>query len=356
MTERRRNLITGAFVLFAAAILISMTALMTGGLRPTDITVYSAFDDVSGLEIGSPVLVAGVRAGRVRAIEGRREAPRLVVNLEIDPQFSVYKDGTATIAQQGFIGDKRVDITPGTEAKGLIDEGDFLEGVPPRSFEQILAEVSATATNSREITDTVRKLVQDQGNQQAITDSLRDLAASLDVIARTLKDNDERLQRIVANIEQLSENSVRLTAQAETTLATADTTIKDLAGETRDTMADLRTSVQELSQKTSALVTNLDERQGALGARADQLMADTNLRINELGESLTKTSDTLNRVLEKVERGEGTAGMLLNDPAPFRDLADSIRALRNALVGPAPRFAGPRSLDYQNPAATPAAP
>lgn len=348
--ERRRNIITGVFVLIAFAVIFAMTFVITGGFLRDTLRIRAAFDSVSGLEIGSPVLVSGVRAGRVSSIQPNDvpDEPIVLVIMDVDKRFAIRENASVRIVQQGFIGDKRLEITPGLPPSPVIAFDDAtIAAVEPFDIEKTFADAQAIVTDLRTTIASVKELLLDEENQRAIRQSLQELASTLEVTSRMLKTNEQAINESIANVRQLTEESKEVIAKANSLVENADGRIASVTGNLDTTLNELRANMETLTKNVNDTLAVFSEQGTALGGRADALMARAGKSIEALAKSITETSGTLNDVLTKIDRGDGTIGLLLNDPAPFRNLSQAIEGLRNALLGQKNRFYDSR-IDYQD--------
>jgi phospholipid/cholesterol/gamma-HCH transport system substrate-binding protein len=110
---------TGLFVLLGFAALGFLTTQLPGsGLQlqraAETYAVLAKFDDIGGLKVGAPVNMAGVRIGRVTAIELDSSDYKAAVTLSIDKSYSrIPDDSDAGIHTSGLLGANYIGITPG---------------------------------------------------------------------------------------------------------------------------------------------------------------------------------------------------------------------------------------------------
>jgi phospholipid/cholesterol/gamma-HCH transport system substrate-binding protein len=110
---------TGLFVLLGFAALGFLTTQLPGsGLQlqraAKTYAVLAKFDDIGGLKVGAPVNMAGVRIGRVSAIELDSSDYKAAVTLSIDKSYSrIPDDSDAGIHTSGLLGANYIGITPG---------------------------------------------------------------------------------------------------------------------------------------------------------------------------------------------------------------------------------------------------
>jgi len=127
----------GGFLCFA------FLAIKLGGVElwKTDrYTVSARFDSVSGLRIGAPVEIAGVRVGTVDDIGVDTAKFEAVVRLKLDRGVVVPKDSIASIRTAGIIGDKFIKISPGADRKSLGDGGLIEDTESSISLEELVSK------------------------------------------------------------------------------------------------------------------------------------------------------------------------------------------------------------------------
>ncbi|MCK5898840.1 MAG: outer membrane lipid asymmetry maintenance protein MlaD [Methylococcales bacterium] len=77
-------------------------------------TISAAFENSGGLKVKSPVVVGGVRVGRVIAITLDQKKFQSVVKMKIEAQYNqLPEDTTASIFTAGLLGEQYVSLEPG---------------------------------------------------------------------------------------------------------------------------------------------------------------------------------------------------------------------------------------------------
>lgn len=89
-------------------------------------TITANFENSGGLKVKSPVSVAGVRIGRVANISIDQNSYESVVEMQIDAQYNLPDDTSASIFTAGLLGEQYVSLEPGgseefIEPNGAID-------------------------------------------------------------------------------------------------------------------------------------------------------------------------------------------------------------------------------------------
>jgi len=90
-------------------------------------SLFARFTTVSGLRIGSPVDMFGLRVGRVDGLTMDQENQKAVVKMRIQKGTKIYDDAIASIKTEGLIGDKYLSIDPGGGGSLLKPEGTIIE-------------------------------------------------------------------------------------------------------------------------------------------------------------------------------------------------------------------------------------
>ena len=111
-----------ALLLFLAIGIAALLLHPMERLFPTTFpVVYAVFDDAQGITPGAPVLHAGVKVGRLKAIT--IEEGRAVLHLEIDRKATIPKDAAFSFTTSGLIDDTYVKISGGDLSAGVLASG-----------------------------------------------------------------------------------------------------------------------------------------------------------------------------------------------------------------------------------------
>ncbi len=121
-----RDLLVGLFVLVGMGALAYLSVQL-GGLSyqgKGGLMLWGSFDEIGGLTLRAPVVIAGVPVGQVVQI-GLDEDLRARVGLDVDASLELPIDTTASIRTSGLLGDQFVALEPGGEDQ-LLAPGDNL--------------------------------------------------------------------------------------------------------------------------------------------------------------------------------------------------------------------------------------
>ena len=129
MQTRTLELWVGLFMLLGiAALAVLAVQVSSAGSGASDTyRIEARFDNVGGLTVKAPVMIGGVRVGRVGEIRIDTEDYVPVVGLDIDRRYDQLPDDTgAAILTSGLLGAQFVGLSPGASDFAL-EEGDRIE-------------------------------------------------------------------------------------------------------------------------------------------------------------------------------------------------------------------------------------
>jgi len=100
--------------------------------------VYAEFDNVSGLEPGASVELAGVPIGSVEQIALAGTAAR--ITMKIRDGITLRDDDVASIRTKGIIGERYIKVTPGG-SEMMVDQGEeLMDTESAMEFEEVIGK------------------------------------------------------------------------------------------------------------------------------------------------------------------------------------------------------------------------
>lgn len=175
-------------------------------------TLHVAYNFAGGIEVGSPVRVMGIKVGKVRSIEfnpefkmqGTGEEVKLMITISVDKSAwtSVRKDSRFFINLAGVIGEKFLEISPGSTEQAEFAPGDTVRGEDPPRIDQMISQSYALAGK---ILDMVNK---NEGSVVQTIETLNKLVVNFDKALRQLErtSKDPDVLRIVKNLSVIMED------------------------------------------------------------------------------------------------------------------------------------------------------
>lgn len=109
--------------------------------------------DVNGLQVGNNVRFSGINVGTVENIEIISDTTvRVDMVLDEKTRRFIKKDARAIVGSEGLMGNKVMNITPGTSTMTEIQNNDFILTAVPINIDDILYNIKKTSENTASIT------------------------------------------------------------------------------------------------------------------------------------------------------------------------------------------------------------
>lgn len=284
------------------------------------------FDSVVGLDDRAAVRLAGVRIGRVDGI--RLEGRKARVSLLLDQVIPLTEGSTAVVANQGLLGDKFIELRPGPEGAPLLPPEAVLPGSTPVSFDDAMAKLDDIAVSIQEFVGGGSGA---EGGFGTLIDSIRETS---DELRALIAENRSSLGGTVKNFERfsatLAEELPALTQQIARMLEQVDQVLAENRGNLRDSMANIKEVTEQIQTSVDNLNTITDKMargEGTIGKLLNSEEAHDQLMgaLGSVEKGVDALGDTLGRV-RKLELGVGLEGAYLSE------LEDSRSALRIDLL------------------------
>jgi len=87
--------------------------------------VMAKFQNAGGLIEGNDVILAGIRIGKVEKTYLDTDDYSAIVGIKINNEIKIPKDSQVSIFNKGILGEKLINILPGTESE-FLKNGDFI--------------------------------------------------------------------------------------------------------------------------------------------------------------------------------------------------------------------------------------
>jgi phospholipid/cholesterol/gamma-HCH transport system substrate-binding protein len=299
--ERALEVKVGIFLLVGFLILLYLSLRVSKLERIQGEHYFALFPTVSGLTKGAPVEVAGVVVGRVEEIklEGKMAKVRFVLSKGV----VLFEDAKATLRTHGALGDKFIEIDPGTSQKEPLKPGEvILSTYVTPDLDQLFLSLQKTAQGFADMGEALRDLMGEKETREAVKELVMNLRDSSREFKGFLVKNRTRLDNTISNLESFSKSLNPLLDKASSGL---------------DKMQSTLSSLEEVSQ-------NVKEGKGTLG----KLMTDETL-YNDLKQSASE----FKLFAERMNRGEGTLGKLLTDDKLYTEAEKTLKKVQKAMEG-----------------------
>jgi phospholipid/cholesterol/gamma-HCH transport system substrate-binding protein len=307
----------GIFVVLGLVVLTFFTFRVSkwGGVAAKGYKLTVDFENAAGLEPKANVKMAGVPVGKVEEI--RLEGTRARLVLRIDKDVHIPIDSVASIQTQGLLGEKYVEILPGKRADQMLPPGGRIANTqPPLNLEEIVRKVSLIADDVKRFTETLSGTFGTEEGKEALTEILRNVREASVVLRNVAGANEERLNRILANVDQLSGD------------------LKDISSTNKEDVRVIIANLREFSRTLKEEAPDLARKLETMGEQVGGMVAENRENLKEgianFREASAKLDNTLSsaeKVMAKIERGEGTLGKLVSDNTTIGSLNDTLEGI-----------------------------
>jgi phospholipid/cholesterol/gamma-HCH transport system substrate-binding protein len=311
-----RNTLETRLGLFVALALIAGVFIMEilGGFESFQkgYRVNTSFANIQDLKAGDRVKMAGVDIGRVHAISLTNS--RVLVLMKLDKGAPVKTDSIATIKFTGLMGQNYVAVDFGTPNAGRAADGTLIESAEQTDFSAMMEKLNNVATGVENLTKsfTGEKI-----------DNL------LGPFTDFLKANQIPLTAAIANMNNISaqvasgKGSVGRMIYDDSLYNSTLVTVSNLQSVTDDIQFALADTRKAVSQAT-ALIDHVNSGKGTVGLL---------LKDEALYRETTTSMTSLREILQKMNGGQGTMGKLINDEDFYKNAKMSLQKLDKATEG-----------------------
>jgi phospholipid/cholesterol/gamma-HCH transport system substrate-binding protein len=300
----------GILVVATITILIIFILGVSGGIPifQHNAIYRTRFSAAEGLKKGDEVRLVGKLIGKVDSVEfggipASKDDKPIVITMVVDAKEAdgrIRRDSMAVLAQQGFLGDRVIDITAGTRSAEPIPDG----GEIPSADQAGLAQVFAGANDILVQFNTVGKQLQE------LMDNINQGKGT---IGKLLHDDAfyVNLNRTILEFQDIGARVNR-----------GDGTLSRLLNDPQlyDDLKGTATNVQ-------AVVADIRGGKGTLG----KLINDEQFykQANEVLAKFNSTTEKLDKIAGDIEAGRGTLGKFLKDEKLHDDAQAAVASLRD---------------------------
>ncbi len=311
---RKNEIITGLFVLLGLAVIAWGAIWLSGGSwRKEGRVVTARFRDVGQLKVGNRVTTRGVGIGVVEDI--RLGADGLViVDMRLRADAALPDSPVALLQASSLFGDWEATLIRGAERPSLLaDTVGLPSGVIPGGavpeFSQLTDHTAQIAENLRDITDRLdRALSQDVADQLAAT--IGNVNAATEELVAIIRGQRAAFDTLAVDVRATGESVRRASASLETTMARLDSA----------TSNDRLDAIFADAESSAANLRDLTAQWKDAGGKANTVLARADTALIEAS-----------AVLARINRGEGSLGLLASDTVLYENTAAALSELRALL-------------------------
>ncbi|MDO9185208.1 MAG: MlaD family protein [Bacteroidia bacterium] len=261
---------------------------------------YAVYNDIDGLVEANPLMINGYKVGLVGKIKLTQDTTsHIVITLLLDDEVLIPKNSIAKVISSDILGSKAIQLILGSGNDYAVD-GDTLKSAQEDNLKQSVNKTIAPLQKKAEgliaSIDSVMVVV-----QQVFNESTR----------QNLAKSFESIKLAISSLETTSYRLDTMVIGEKMKISSILTKVNVLA-----------TTLAGNSDKLSNLINNFSNISDSL---AKSNLAST---INNADKAMSQVSG----IMGKINRGEGTMGMLINNDSLYRKLDKSAADLDKLLL------------------------
>jgi len=244
-------------------------------------TFYAVYKHVGGLQPGTQVSINGFNVGNVNNITFKNRSGDLLVTFSVDSNFEFSKNSTAELYDTGIIGGKGIQINPVFDGAPFAQSGDtLLSNIKP-----------------------------------GLTDLLQQKLAPLQTKIELAVSNADSL--LINFNEVLDEETKRSLRES---IKGLNVTVQSF----QSSAATLNTLLTDNKTKLDSSITNINTITTNFSVLSDSI---AQVGLTNTIRNLEATISNLDKMLAKIEQGDGTLGKLVNDEELYHNLTEASKEL-----------------------------
>lgn len=275
-------------------LIIGYNFLKGNAIFSDETVLYAKYSHVDGLAVSKPVLINGFQIGRVDMLQLQSDGS-IVAKLKIKGKYEIPKNSIAKLEGIDLLGSKAIVMSLGT-GTDYAQDGDtlnanvakgLLETVQPvqKKAELIIAKMDSILTSVNSILNpNFQKNVDKSFN--SIASTLSSLEATSKKVDNLVGSEGSRVSAILANVEAISIN------------------------------------LRKNNEKINGILNNIN-------TITDQVAA---ANFKQTIDNANKAVADLQSIVAKVNNGQGSLGMLVNDTKMYDNLSSASKNLDNLMI------------------------
>ena len=274
------------FVLVFLTLIVGINYLKGINVLNKNRTFFAVYNDIAGLQVGSPIMVNGYQVGMVGNID-LLSSQELLVTLKIDHDLAISTNSNSRIINRDLMGTKAISLILGNSTY-LMNEGDtFITSVEGTLQDEVNAQILPLKNKAEELISSMDSVmiiitaVLDKDARNNLSNSFKSLEETFDLMSKSMSKvdmiidhNNEKVSKIISNLESISLN------------------------------------ISSHNDQIKNIINNISS------------ISDTLLR-----KDILSIIDNFNQISSNINNGEGSLGLLIKDDTVYKNLENSTAQL-----------------------------
>jgi phospholipid/cholesterol/gamma-HCH transport system substrate-binding protein len=315
----------GVLVLVSVLVLFYMSFRIGkfGVFREGGYSLYVIFKSAAGIDPKTPVELAGVEIGKVSRVMLDGYKAKIMLMIQDGVQIPV--NSKIYVKSQGVLGDKYIEIVPGSDSRYLGKGDTIRDVVVPPDFDEIFSQVHLAAKNFGETMDQFRGVI-GEAEKAGIRKSVDNIQAASGDFRDILKSNKENVTHIMNNAAVITDKLGSMSDKADQTVSGLKNIVKDVE-DGKGTLGllvkddKLYKDATETVASLKTITADIEQGKGTLGklAKDDGLYLDAK-----------ETMKNVRDITDGIKKGEGSLGKLTKDDKLYVEAEKSLKKIQKA--------------------------
>ena len=259
---------------------------------------YANYLNINGLQVSNPVFLNGYKIGQVKEMKLSENYNRVQVSISVQEDIKIPKNTIARIFSEDLLGSKAIELILGNSTITAKPKDILLSEIQAGLGDEVNKQILPIKLKAEKLMssfDSVLIIIQSILNEKSIINlrnsienisiAITSLKNSLGVIDVTLTDHKKDLSDIITNAESFTDN------------------------------------LKKNNEKISNIITNFSEISDTIAS----------LQLTQTLSNANKAMKDVTKLIEKVNNGEGSLGMLINNDTLYKNLNTSSEELKDLL-------------------------
>lgn len=222
----------------------------------------------------------------------RMAEARARINIRIREDVPLYRDASIAKISESLLGDKLIDLSPGTDLRHPLGEGDQITNVyEEKDFGEIFRQMDLITRDIRVVTRSLRNTIGEFDRDDSLGGVMRRMTEIADNVARLTERVNQTFQSGSLKVEQILDDVAGVTSG------------------TRDRYQEILDNVQQVTTDMRKLIANVNDIVGRGGEDWDESVGG----VKDMLQKVNRSLDNLDSITRKINEGQGTIGRLVND-------------------------------------------
>tara|TARA_R110000796_G_scaffold252631_1_gene389314 strand:+ start:219834 stop:220799 length:966 start_codon:yes stop_codon:yes gene_type:complete len=270
-------IVVGGILLF----IMGFSYLKSSSLFDNSKTFFAVYDNVGGLQTGTPVSINGFSVGKVNDIKFKDNSGKLLVTFSVANDFDFSKSSRAELYDTGIIGGKGIQIMPVFDGSQMAKSGDTLISSTKPGLTELVQQnltplqhkIEGAVSNADSLLININQVL-----DAKTKNDLRESISGLNTMVKTFQSSASALNGLLVDNKEELDNSIK----------------------------NIGTITENFSKLSDSIA---------------------NSGLTKTMKNLESTVANLDAMLAKMEKGEGTLGKLMTDEELYTNLTNSTREL-----------------------------